>query len=120
MKRLILPALFLFLLVSCKKDNPFEKYQGNWIGTYSGDDTGTWNVTIDGNGNIQGRAVSDSLPNYPFNLTGTLSENGNFEAQAPVFFGTVGFEGQLTASSATGNWFNISAGLQGMWTGEKK
>lgn len=111
--------LLAIAITSCEKDTPYAPYQGTWAGTYSGEDTGSWTADIDEEGKVEGTAVSDSLPGYPFGLTGTVTEGGMFEAEASVLFGTVDFEGQITGQSASGAWVNDEAGLEGTWKGEK-
>ena len=122
MKRLFSPVLiiFLFFAFSCKKDNPFEKYEGSWSGSYSGDETGSWSASIDDDGNVVGSATSDSLPQLPLNLSGSITEDGVYYAQVAIFFNApITFQGQLSKNSAVGSWRNDSSKLSGSWSGLK-
>ena len=112
--------IIIFLTISCDEESQFEKYEGAWVGTYSGGDNGSWNVNIDEDGNVSGIAASDSAPGFPFDLNGSVTEDGKLEAQIPFFLDTLNFEGQFTNTDASGNWFNINQGITGTWTGKKK
>ncbi len=121
MNKFLIPGLLALVLstVSCNKE-PYADYEGSWTGSYSGDDYGVWTATINSEGEVSGSAISDSLPNFPFDLSGTVSESGAFDAQANVFVGTINFEGQIQGSGASGSWSNLQAGIAGSWTGSKK
>ena len=122
MKKLFFSVSFIFLLFafSCKKDEPFEKYEGSWSGSYTGDDKGSWSVRIDDDGNVTGSATSESLPIFPINLLGTITEDGVYNAQAITIFNEqVIFQGQLSNNSAAGSWRNDSANFSGSWSGLK-
>jgi len=124
MKKISFWASFLlfFIIVSCNdddNDNPFEPYLGAWSGTYKGGDTGSWTANIDNEGSISGFAVSDSLQNFPMDLTGSLSETGEFEAEAFLLSNQIEFSGQLVNDSAFGTWVNFSQEIAGNWFGEK-
>ena len=51
-KQAVIIALLIvtaFSVVSCDSDdnttvNPYAQFQGNWNGTFSGDDEGTWKI----------------------------------------------------------------------------
>jgi len=119
MKKLILLSFAcVTLLVSCKNKD-YKDYKGTWKGSYSGDDNGTWSIEVDEEGNIDGSARSNSAPDYPFTLEGSLSKDGNFEAEADLFFSTVKFNGKLKDDKANGTWKNAQDSISGTWTGKK-
>lgn len=114
----IVCALVLAIVfVSCKKDKEFEKYEGSWSGSYIGEDTGDWSVNINSEGIVKGTAKSDSLPEFPFDLEGTISKEGKFNASASVFTGTIDFTGEIIDNTASGTW--NGNGIEGSWSGNK-
>lgn len=112
---------FILVIFSCKKDNPYDKFEGLWSGNYSGGDTGQWSATIDDDGNVSGSAISDSLPNFPLSLSGRITEDGEFNAEGAFFIEEpVVFNGMLNENSASGVWTNDLAGIKGAWKGSKR
>jgi len=121
MKHLV-AILFLCVAVitSCKKDDDGFPYQGNWKGTYTGADNGTWNATVGNDGKFTGTATSAMAPNFPFAITGTVSNDGKLSATYGYLNYTATFKGQLTGESASGTWAVDSAGIAGTWTGTRQ
>ena len=112
-----------FWAVSCSSDdnnpavNPYEKFQGTWTGTFSGEDEGTWTANIDDTGKATGKIESNTMT-FPFDLEGQISENGeiNMEYTSGTSAGGT-MTGTMTETSASGIWSGF--GLQGTWEGAK-
>ena len=120
MKRSLLLALLLIFSISCSEDEePYADYEGNWSGSYSGADTGSWSVVVNEKGKVSGTATSDSLPEFPFSFSGTVSTSGNFNAQVPLFQDTIVYTGQLKGKSASGTWSGQDSSFVGTWQGTK-
>ncbi len=119
LKKFTLAMLMLFFAASACKKNPYENYEGSWSGTYQGGDSGSWNVNIDDEGKISGTAESDSVPDFPFDFDGQLSEDGDFDASVDLFFTTAEFEGKIDGSNASGTWKNEGDQINGTWSGKK-
>ncbi len=113
-----------FSVVSCNSDdnaqeNPYEIYAGDWSGTFSGDDEGTWSASIDQNGYVIGTLVSN-IATFPMSIEGQVSQNGEVDME---YFDVGGNQvgtmtGSLTADTATGNWSGFD--MQGTWEGSKE
>ena len=95
-----------------------SEFQGEWSGTFSGDDNGTWTAGISSNGDVSGTAYSTTFADN-YSLEGSVSSSGQFQAT----FGTssVGgeFIGQLNGNSGSGTWVNTGAMMNGSWSGSK-
>lgn len=114
-------AIITLFTTSCKEEHSaFKNHEGTWTGTYFGEDYGTWNVTINNEGVVNGVARSDSFPKFPFSIVGTVNTNGDFEASGDVFMGKVDFTGVLNENHAYGDWVNDSSWVRGMWAGTKR
>lgn len=136
MKKSLTSIAFLPLAIfslSCSQDdssksieqpsNPYLKYKGDWQGTFSGGDSGTWEATVNDKGSIVGKVKSNALPLTNFTLEGKVSEDGNVSINYIYVGSKIGeFTGIMTSSSSNGNWFsNSSAGnWKGTWSGTKK
>lgn len=127
-KQAVIIALLIvtaFSVVSCDSDdnttvNPYAQFQGNWNGTFSGDDEGTWRVTIDANGVATGTLESNTMF-APFDIEGQVSENGEVSAEYYDAGGQlVGqLTGTMTATTVSGTWSG-GWGLMGTWEGSKE
>jgi len=123
MNKLIYIFLLGALILSCDKDdpidvNPFDQYQGNWGGSYTGGDNGTWMAAIDTEGNVSGSASSNVF-NQTYILEGTVSETGVFTATVGTATSGAIFTGNIDGNNVTGTWSNSSAMLSGEWRGTK-
>lgn len=94
-------------------------YMGTWQGTFSGDDSGTWDMVADKDGKFMGEMYSEnSKQSYP--LTGSIDNNGKFDALIIVSGDTINFDGQGSGgTSASGTWENPSYMISGTWVGAK-
>ena len=85
-------------------------------GTFSGNDSGTWNAEIFSNGNINAELFS-SIYNNSFSANGVVDNSGNVN----LTFGSTStgavFTGQFSNSSASGTWTNESLSYYGTWSG---
>ncbi|HLW62281.1 MAG TPA: hypothetical protein VKY33_02670 [Flavobacterium sp.] len=114
-----------FWAVSCSSDdntsavNPYEKFQGTWTGTFSGDDEGTWTATFDSAGKATGTLESNTVT-FPFDLEAQVSENGEITAEYSSGGRSVGtMDGILTETTASGTWKSPEQNAQGTWEGSK-
>lgn len=124
----IIIALTACFLFSCKEeaDNTVPQvqkkdhaYKGNWHGTFEGDDSGTWEMLADSLGKFQGEMYSNnSKQSYP--LTGSIDDNGKFDALIIVGGDTINFDGQGSGgTTASGTWENPVIMIDGTWMGAK-
>jgi len=97
------------------RSNLLGLFAGEYEGTFSGDDTGTWSVTISADGTIAGVSVSDMFG--PDNISGSVSTNGQ-----SIINGTVGtsvFSGNFSrVGSVSGTWLDTDASA-GTFTGNR-
>jgi len=95
------------------RSNLLGLFAGIYNGSFSGDDTGTWRVTIDNKGIISGVSVSDTSGSET--VSGSISSNGQ-----SVINGTSGtsvFSGSFTRSgNVSGTWLDDD-GSSGTFTG---
>ena len=112
------------LLVSCSSDNSDDNnpqelvFAGEWSGTFSGDDSGTWNATIGTSGTVNGEAFSSAAQQI-FPLTGTITNEGEFRATAGTAENGATFSGTFTVDSSSGTWENAANQISGTWTGSR-
>ena len=121
MKKYILTTLsFILISITACKDDEGSPYYGAWKGSYSGnEDNGSFSVLISEQGEISGTAVSDSLPNFPFNFMGNVDNNGNLSSTINVGFYEIIFTGMLSNNSGNGTWTADSNRLLGIWQAQK-
>jgi hypothetical protein len=88
-------------------------FAGNYRGTYSGADSGTFSVAIDTTGSISGSGQSSSGP--ALIILGTLSIGGTIDMKASGSAGESGFNGGVDPATGTlsGTW---DAGVYGKGT----
>ncbi len=119
MKNFILLIIASLFFTSCKTGENVANnlsatdylYAGHYIGTYSGDDSGIWDIIIDLNGKITGSSISDSQETS--SISGSLNEN---TANISLSNGTT-FSVSINSNKITGTWNN--SGLAGDIVGEK-
>jgi hypothetical protein len=93
-------------------------YQGNWSGTFSGDDSGTWTASINSVGEVSGIALSTTFSDT-YALEGSVSASGQFQATLGTSSAGGVFTGQLGSNSGSGTWVNETAMMSGSWSGTK-
>jgi len=116
MKKILFYAMLVLAISACKKSdsNPFK---GTWSGTFTGNDSGTWTVSVNDNGTVTGTGTS-VVAASAFTISGRINNAGNLLAT----FGTSSldgtFNGTMSGTTASGTWSN---GIyQGPWTGTKQ
>jgi len=118
----------LFGFTACSSDdntpveqvNPYEKFKGTWVGTFSGGDTGSWTATIDETGKATGTVTSNSVASVNFALIGNVTENGTINVSYSYSGQEVGtMTGTLTETTGSGTWTSPLQDLDGTWTGAK-
>ncbi|MFV0304090.1 MAG: hypothetical protein ACK5IC_01250 [Moheibacter sp.] len=120
---LILSLVIGFTLLSCSNDddneNQTSEFQGNWTGSFIGDeDNGTWSVTVDNNGSITG-TVTSNVFTVTWDANGTVLANGTLNMTVGTATSGATFEGTMSGNDASGIWNNTGAEMNGTWTGTK-
>ena len=92
---------------------------GVWVGSFTGGDSGNWELTVDKDGLFSGEVYSNNGQAF-HPITGEIDENGVMTAIIDVSGVILDFTGQQTGSNASGTWGNPSINLTGTWTGTKK
>jgi len=95
---------------SAESNIDLSQYSGTWIGTFSGTDTGTWEVVIDSQGNATGTGFSNDL-NQTYNIYGKANQNNVLEFEAS-------FDGGGTIGSKFTGTFSDTNTCSGTWTNE--
>ncbi|MFT7592134.1 MAG: hypothetical protein ACI9UJ_002063 [bacterium] len=114
-------ALLTVGLFACKDETPTKKteteepitYDGNWSGSYSGDDNGTLDIAIDVSNAITGFGKSN-VTTETFTITGSINTEGEL-VNVKTDVGT-DLIGSLTATSGSGTWINNTSNTAGHWT----
>ncbi len=95
----------------------FTAYSGLYEGSFTGDDSGTWSMTVDENGVISGDGISDTDGN--FTITGQVSSDGNASvgstSTGATFFGLIDVDDNFS-----GSWTNTFSNDSGTFTGTKQ
>ncbi|MEM5564762.1 hypothetical protein WNY78_06585 [Psychroserpens sp. AS72] len=95
-----------------------NNFQGNWVGTYSGNDNGTWNIDVSQYGIVSGTATS-TIFNQSFNISGNISLNGILTATLGNVSSGSTFIGEMVENNASGTWNNNELNMNGNWSGSK-
>lgn len=126
MKYLVVILTAVFML-SCSSDDdnstnstaiPTE-IVGNWSGTFSGDDNGSWNINVSTTGIVSGSGYSTTfLESYVFD--GTVNSSGSITATVGTADTGATFVGVLnTNGTCSGTWDNQDLVMNGTWQGSK-
>jgi len=95
--------------------NLIALFTGNYQGTFTGDDSGNWEVTIDNNGVIAGQSTSNTYGTEQ--VSGQVSSSGqtsiNGTTSSGVFSGVITFDGSMS-----GTWLDDD-GESGTFTGSR-
>ncbi len=95
-----------------------SQYQGRYSGTFSGDDRGTWNITITANGDISGPATS-TLYGNTVTCSGSVKESGQADFSGSGNSGVV-FQGDIDSSgNIQGTWFSSYYNMRGTFRGSR-
>lgn len=96
-----------------------ELLSGAWSGTYDGDDTGTWQITVATDGDINGTWESDEVGGDSGAVTGTMNSSGTSALTAQGTAGDSDWQGTFTnQGTASGTWDN-TWGDSGTWEGSQ-
>ena len=112
--------LLSFSIYSCSKsDDNSSDLAGNWSGTFTGDEIGTWTATISESGIVIGKV---KVTNFAIEseLNGNVSSGGKFTATVGTTSLGYKFDGQLNGSTGSGTWENSNKTHVGSWSGIKK
>lgn len=100
-------------------------FAGNWSGTYTGTESGTWQAVIQTNGQVSATAQSPTVGTV--NLGGTVAPAGSATLQGSgsgiggpftiTWTGT--FRMQISAAVGSGTWVS-SSGFNGTWSGQRQ
>jgi hypothetical protein len=95
-----------------------SSYEGLYAGTFSGADRGTWQLEVDGGGQISGSMYSMSDKEWA-DLSGSVSQSGGVALAIPQR--GVSGQGQVNAAGRmTGTWIGQEGGDSGTFTGQRK
>ena len=100
-------------------DGGDSEFAGQYTGTFSGDDYGTFFVTVDSQGNISGTACSNRYQEE-HSISGTTSSSGQiYMVAGNVDTGTT-FRGSADSSgNVLGTWENPYYGMSGVFSGSE-
>ena len=117
------------LIVGCKQNSDDKsskteipsEYVASYAGTFTGDLSGTWEMTADKFGQISGK-FNDGTTDYP--ASGTLGSDGKLSGEMTVAaYGVkIAFTGTINKSTGKvdGTWENSTIHKNGTFTGNKK
>lgn len=116
-----------FGFVSCNsKDDDttqeikIDNYVGNWSGTFSGEETGTWTMKVQETGKITGEVIYNSNNIMDLEIRGRVSENGTVNTTTHYGNMNIGtFNGTMKGNSASGIWVDNDDDTEGTWKGSK-
>lgn len=123
-KLILLAFIVGFSISSCKKaeeETSFKDYEGEWEGTYSGDESGLWDATIDSKGKVTGIARLNVM-SEGYDLVGSVSPKGVFTATVGSLSNGTTFTGDINESNdaVSGTWENTTRSTSGTWEGIKE
>ena len=118
------------LLLSCSSDEDVEPFKGTFSGSYTGDDTGTWEMDIiyengEGSGTINGTFKSNNGGNKAFSASVSPSGRivGSFVDENKSTIYDTNLSGEIDKSyknAVSGTWYNNVNGVSnGKWIGER-
>ncbi len=97
------------------RSNLLFLYTGDYEGTFSGDDTGSWSATVDANGIITG--VSTSATFGPDTIAGSIASSGKSSMNGTV--GSAIFSGNFSRTGdVIGTWID-NDGVSGSFIGKR-
>lgn len=123
-KTAIKRSIFMIIIVlttACSNDDAAMMnvpFAGEWSGTFSGGDSGTWSITIDANGSVTGEVFSDNLQGL-LDIKGNVDTTGDFRATAGSAENGATFTGNFSSNSGQGNWENTMDEISGTWEGNR-
>ena len=84
------------------RSNLLSLYIGYYQGSFTGDDSGSWSFTVDGEGIVSGEGVS-SVDGGEFTLTGTVNSQGRIN------------DGVASSGASFSGGFDRQGGFSGVW-----
>jgi hypothetical protein len=101
------------------KNGDNSEFAGQYTGTFSGDDYGTFSVTVDSQGNISGTAWSNRYEEQ-YSISGTISSSGQIYMVAGNVDTGATFQGSADSSgNMQGTWEDPYYGNSGVFSGTK-
>nr|WP_315028434.1 hypothetical protein [uncultured Chryseobacterium sp.] len=102
---LILLFIAIFSLTSCVSDEESARqvnsgFQGNWVGSFSGDETGTLTFVVQKEGTIVGE-ITLPQSNTKEAINGYVNFDGKFDMNTKTHYT---FSGYLKTSNSNGMW----------------
>lgn len=119
--KLSIVVLLILAITACSDDdsNPAAvPFAGEWSGTFSGGDSGTWAISIDPNGTVAGEVFSNNLQGF-LDVNGTIDTSGDFRATAGSAENGATYTGVFTTNSSSGQWENTADSISGTWEGSR-
>ena len=100
-------------------DGSTNEFAGQYTGTFSGDDYGTFSIAVDSQGNISGTAWSNKYQEQ-YSISGTISSSGQIYMVAGNVDTGATFRGSADSSgNVQGTWENPYDGDSGVFSGAK-
>ena len=120
LKHTLIPLLFVCLVACSSDSDPIEPvpFQGNWSGTFTGGDNGSWSITVSPDGSVMGQAFSNNAQAF-LDVSGDVSISGEFRATAGSAENGATFEGSFLETTSSGTWENAAEQISGNWTGSR-
>lgn len=99
---------------------PALSIEGDYYGSYSGDDSGAFYVHLYANGHASGTGQSDSI-SIPFLISGKVDKAGIIAMQGSGIAGDARFTGQLNIAtgSVSGSW-NVPGFMRGRFSAQRE
>ncbi len=116
-------CIFFVIVFGCSKDtnesikhNIFN-FTGDWVGSYTGDESGSWDCKVDSSGIVRGTVIGLYGASQ---LLGEVTDDGSFIATAGSVEGGATFKGNMKINgTVNGTWENKYYQLKGKFTGKR-
>ena len=121
--KLLMVILAVVSLVVCSNDNDESPQDasiaGEWSGTLTGAFTGTWNATIDNEGNLEGEINVDTRT-IPLDFSGIQTDFGQFIGSALDEEGfSLSLNGDFVGNTIVGFYTFGGKEIAGDWEGTR-
>lgn len=122
MKTLLYCFALLFVISACREEEPFLAYEGQWEGSYSNDTAslGSMNFGINERGIIKGSIKPDTSLGFSYELRGSITPDGSFQAASTLRSDSLSYIGKLADDKASGTWLEEPGTGNGSWEARKK
>ncbi len=121
LKKVLLLLMLSLTVIACSDDDSAAEaviFAGSWSGTFTGGDSGTWEITVTNSGMVNGEAFSNNAQVF-LTVTGNVDTSGEFRATAGSAENGATFTGTFTENSGTGTWENTAEDISGTWQGAR-